>query len=220
MTDLSSARDAEEKELEGLLRTRKRLGAGTPEQRRRLDEQVDYWRQRAGWFDDDAKMQEYNKGVYDTYYQYDDDGRARGGGRHRGHAKAVWVKNGLKVLCVLVALGLSALMFRAIMRRLGTTSKKDKKRSESRSRSKSKGRSRSRSRSRRGGRSGTDYSLMDDDNKSSRSKRSTRSNRSSSRRRSSRSRSRARSRSKGRRTNSDAVLSKDESPPASEPVLV
>mmetsp|Transcript_44421 Transcript_44421/g.107454 ORF Transcript_44421/g.107454 Transcript_44421/m.107454 type:complete len:213 (-) Transcript_44421:2373-3011(-) len=35
---------------------------------RRRVEQVDYWKQRAGWFDDDYSMKEYNNGVYDTYY--------------------------------------------------------------------------------------------------------------------------------------------------------
>lgn len=182
--------------------------------RHRRVEDVKYWRQRAGWFDDDEKMKEYNNGVYDTYYQIDDDqGGHRSGGRRR-HSDMV--KTGLKVVCVLVALVLCTLMFRAIMRRVGS-SKKEKKRSDSRSRSgRSKSRSRSRSRSRK---TGSDYNLMDDDGdaKSSRSKRSTRSSRSKSKskRSSSRSRSRNRSRSKSRTDSKEEPAS-----PAAEPVLV
>jgi len=221
-------------ELERLLRVR-RTAVGRY-QRRRADEQVNYWRQRAGWFDDDISMSEYNNGVYDTYYQFDDDARMssgsgsirKGGG---SSANAEIVKNALKVLSVLVALALSALMFRAIMRRLGTSSKKDKKRaaqshsggggSDNRSRSsRSKSRSRSRSRSRRGSSRAGDYNLMDDDDgksaRSGRSKRSTRSSSKSGKRgsHSSRSRSRPRSRSRGR-----GDRKKDEKPTA-EPVLV
>lgn len=212
----STAKD-EREELENLLRIKRLLPVGS-EQHRRADEQISYWRQRAGWFDDDETMLEYNNGVYDTYYQLDDDGYGsggRGGGRRRN---SDIVKQGLKVLCVLVALGLSALMFRAIMRRMGTTKKEKKRSSDSRSRSsrsKSKSRSRSRSRSRKSRATG-DYNLMDDeDGKSARSKRSTRSKSGSRSKRRSRSRSRPRSRSKSR---SDAVP-KEEAPPA-EPVLV
>ena len=38
---------------------------------------VDYWRKRAGWMDDDASMSDYNQGVYNTMYGVsgdDDDG--------------------------------------------------------------------------------------------------------------------------------------------------
>jgi hypothetical protein len=161
---------------------------------RRRAEDVEYWRQRSGWFDDDETMKKYNSGVYDSYYQPDDDRRHSGRGIYGGH-KAL-VQNTLKVLSVLVALGLCVLMCRAIMRRLGSEKKKDKKRSDSKTRSGSSKRgtrSRSRSRSRKG-----EYDLMDDEeNKSRNSKRSSRSK--SKTRRSSRSRSRPRSHSKPRR---------------------
>ena len=48
-------------------------------QDRRLED-VDYWRKRAGWFDDDEAMKAYNEGVYDTFYSTDDDkvGKSKG----------------------------------------------------------------------------------------------------------------------------------------------
>ena len=39
---------------------------------RRLED-IEYWRKRAGWYDDEVSMKEFNNGVYDTYYQLDDD---------------------------------------------------------------------------------------------------------------------------------------------------
>ena len=45
-------------------------------QHRRLEDEstddVDYWRSRAGWADDDESMKSYNQGVYNTYYMGDD----------------------------------------------------------------------------------------------------------------------------------------------------
>jgi hypothetical protein len=38
------------------------------------ESEVDYWRKRAGWADDDATMTEYNNGVYTHMYGYGDDG--------------------------------------------------------------------------------------------------------------------------------------------------
>ena len=183
---------------------------------RRRAEDVEYWRQRAGWFNDDESMKAYNNGIYDSYYGLDDEmaqsgGNGRGG---RGGGKEDIVKNTLKILSIIVALGLSLLMFRAIMRRMNTD-RKDKKHgrdhhgrhSDSKSRSSSVKRSRSRSRSRRG-----EYDLMRDGHSSShrhhhhgddesKSRRSTRSKSSSKRRSRSRSRSgrsSGRSRSKPR----------------------
>jgi hypothetical protein len=181
------------------------------QQLRRRTEDVDYWRKRAGWFDDDQAMKDYNNGVYDTYYQLDDDKpRSSGGGRLGGAANSEMAKNAIKVLSVVVALGLCFLMFRVISRRLTEGKKEKKKRSSSTSRGeRSKSRSRSRSRSRKG-----DYDLMsdDDDGKSNRSKNSNRS-RSKSRRSRSRSKSRARSHSASRKESKS-------SPVAAEPVLV
>lgn len=188
---------------------------GVPNLRRRTED-IQYWRQRAGWFDDDASMKNYNNGVYDTYYQLDDDGNGRKSHRYSRQNSSL-VKNVLKGVCAVVAFAIFVVVLRAIIRRL--SKKKDKKSlssdSKSRSgRSHSRSRSRSRSKSRR---ADSDYKLMSDDAdvksvKSSRSKRSTRS-KSSSKRRSSRSRSRPRSRSKSRGESKTA-------PPQAEPVLV
>eukprot|EP00559_Dactyliosolen_fragilissimus_P007386 CAMPEP_0184871110 /NCGR_PEP_ID=MMETSP0580-20130426/39947_1 /TAXON_ID=1118495 /ORGANISM="Dactyliosolen fragilissimus" /LENGTH=186 /DNA_ID=CAMNT_0027373619 /DNA_START=88 /DNA_END=649 /DNA_ORIENTATION=+ len=41
-------------------------------------EDVEYWRKRAGWFDDDASMKDYNRGVYDSYFSIDDDDSSGG----------------------------------------------------------------------------------------------------------------------------------------------
>lgn len=159
---------------------------------RRRNEEVSYWRERAGWFDDDGSMQDYNNGVYDAYYQIDDDGARFSGGRiGTAGTDSEMAKALLKGLCVLVALGIVYLLYRAVRGRTGSSkkAKKDKKRSDSKTRSKS--RSRSRSRGRKSSKNG-DYELMsDDDGKSARSKRSTRSKSKSKSRSSSKKRSRS-----------------------------
>lgn len=173
---------------------------------RRRTEDVDYWRKRSGWFDDDQAMKDYNDGVYDTYYQLDDDRSHSRSGAFRGAANSDLVKIIIKGLAVVVALCLCFLMFRLLNRRLGTEKKEKKKRTPSTTRSgeRSSSRTRSRSRSRR-----SEYDLMPDDTDNDGKSRG--SNRSRSK--SGRSRSRARSRSASRR---DAVVT---APPA-EPVLV
>jgi hypothetical protein len=173
---------------------------------RRRTEDVDYWRKRSGWFDDDKAMKEYNDGVYDTYYQLDDDRSHRSRSSFSGAANSDLVKNSIKVLAVVVAVVLCLLMFRALNRRFGGDKESKKKRPSSTGRSeRSSSRTRSRSRSRRG-----DYDLMSDDNNEKSHSRS----RSKSGR--SRSRTRARSRSASRRGESEKA------PPAApaEPVLV
>lgn len=172
------------------------------QQFRRRTEDVDYWRKRAGWFDDDKAMRDYNNGVYDAYYQLDDD-KPRGGGGHGrlGGLNSDWAKNSIKVLSVLVALGLCFLMFRVVSRRFTDDKKEKKKRSSSTGRS-DRSKSRSRSRPRKG-----EYDLMsdEDDGKSSRSRTSSRSR--SKGRKSSRSRSRARSRSASRKESKTSAAS-------------
>jgi hypothetical protein len=177
------------------------------QQFRRRTEDVDYWRKRAGWFDDDKAMKDYNNGVYDAYYQLDDDKPRVGSGQSRiGGLNSELAKIAIKALTVLVALGLCFLMFRVISRRLDEGKKEKKKRSSSTGRS-DRSKSRSRSRSRKG-----EYDLMseEEDVKSNRSRTSSRSR--SKSRRSSRSRSRARSRSASRKESKPSS--------ASEPVLV
>lgn len=170
---------------------------------RRRAEDVDYWRKQAGWYDDDENMKAYNNGVYDTFYNVDDDtydwsqiNPQNDGDSIDGEGNSDVMITTIKVVGVLAGICLLIYVFRLLTRR-GESKKKDKKekkkKSSSESRTRSKSRSRSRSRSRRG-----DYDLMEDKTNDSegRSKRSSR-----SKSRSSRSRSRTRSRSKA---NSDS----------------
>lgn len=55
--------------------------------RRLEDANVDYWRQRAGWADDDEAMKSYNQGVYNTYYMGNDD-ESGGSGSSKGSNSA------------------------------------------------------------------------------------------------------------------------------------
>lgn len=88
-------------------------------QRQRLLEDVDYWRKRAGWYDDDESMLEYNKGVYDTYYSLDDEydpsasasSSGGGGGAKNGLGTA------LKALGVIAGIGVLFVLVRTILRR-------------------------------------------------------------------------------------------------------
>lgn len=146
---------------------------------RQLDE-VDYWRAQAGWVDDayDPSLYQSEKTTSSTTSAF-------------GNTPDEVAKNVLKLLSIFVALGLSILFFRAIMRRMNSEKERKNTRSD-KSRSGSTRRSRSRSRSRKG-----EYDLMDDgDEKSKRStrSRSSRSRRSRSRSRTDRSRSKSRSR--------------------------
>ena len=172
---------------------------------RRHAEDVEYWRQRAGWFNDDETMKAYNEGV-------SSNSNSRGGNsgnsnKQSNNDDAVGsssrsekniVKGAVKGLSVLVALGLALLLLRAIMRRMTTTvhpasPKKEKKRTEARPASAKRSRSRSRTRERKG-----DYDLMNEEEdksrKSGRSKSSSRRSRSRSRTDPKRSRSKSRSR--------------------------
>jgi hypothetical protein len=179
------------------------------QQYRRRNEDVDYWRQRSGWFDDDKAMLDYNNGVYDAYYQPDGENQKGSGG---GLSTNLDVKKiVIRSLVALILLGICIFMYRLVSRRFGGStddSKEKRKRSSSRERSGS--RSRSRSRSRKGG----DYDLMseDEDGKSSRSKGSHRSRSKSGR---SSSRTRTRSRSTSRKESSSKP-----SPSAAEAILV
>jgi len=163
---------------------------------RRELEDVEYWRERSGWFDDDESKLEYNTGVYDTYYNPDGDGSGGGGA-------ANFLKGGnvvsmfLKITAIVVAIALIVLIFRATQRKSSSSkrsssSRRDRSDSSRRSRSKSSS-GRSRSRSKRGGDS---YNLMEEEGskKSGRSSRS-RSRRSRSRNSSSRSKSKSKKRS-------------------------
>jgi hypothetical protein len=121
---------------------------------RRRNEDIEYWRQRAGWFDDDVSMKEFNSGVYDTYYNTDDDGAAHRTSSTSTIGGAQGLNTFLKIGAALVAVGFAVLLYRALSRRTPASTRKvgssknapsdTKQRPRSRSRS-----SRSRSRSRR-----------------------------------------------------------------------
>lgn len=194
---------------------------------RRRVEEIDYWRKRAGWFDDDISMREFNNGVYDTYYQIDDDqvianggkGGGGGGGRNRG------LNTFLKVASVLLVLAVCLLVCRAITRRVAPAKKQSKDGKSSKSRSESKSRSgrssssrsrsgrstsgrsrsgRSRSRSRKSS-SASNYELMDDKT-DTQSRKSTRSRSRSRRSRSRSSRTRSKSKSRASENTKEVVL--------------
>jgi len=173
-------------------------------------EDVDYWRKRSGWYDDDESMREYNKGVHTSTYGVDDDfvaatkssNSSAGGGLG---IDSEMLKTAGQICGALVGIVVLVMLVRAITR--GSTRRKkakaessgstarsgkrsgSRRRSSSRSRSKSRTRSRSRRTKESGGdgATGENYELMED-NKSANSRPRSRP----------RSRSKARSRSKSR----------------------
>jgi hypothetical protein len=189
---------------------------GNLRRRTENEDESDYWRKRAGWYDDDVSMKSYNNGVYDTYYGEDDDGAAASSQSSSTSATISTTSpiddkglaTFLKIGAVLLSVGISILLYRALMRRAfakekpvkkGGSASADDKRPRSRSKSASRSRtSRSRSRSRRETSSAGGYDLMADDKvdiKKSRDKVDSRRGKSPSR---SRSRNRAASKSRSR----------------------
>jgi hypothetical protein len=179
---------------------------------RRRNEDVEYWRKRAGWFDDDVSMKEFNSGVYDTYYQLDDDGKASSSKGTNSATTRISDTKGLatflKIGAALVAIGFAVLLYRALSRRSSTSRKtgsSSKQPAESKARARSRSRSsRSRSRSRRatsgsGATAATNYELMDEKSET-RSRKSSRSRSRSRRQSKSGNSGKSRSRSKGRQT--------------------
>lgn len=179
---------------------------------RRRTEEVEYWKNKAGWYDDDASMAEYNKGVYDTYYVGTDSGASDYSGSSSSSSRSDGSMNvspnqlsaGLKIVAAVLSILVAIIVFRVLSRRSSKkkVSSSSKSKSDGRSmRSRSRSRSgRSRSRSRRSSSRGpsSNYELMDD--KGDRSRRSgrslSRSRRSRSKSRSSKTRSKSRTRSK------------------------
>jgi len=104
-------------------------------------EDVDYWREHSGWFDDDESMKEYNTGVYTSLYSIDDNegGMDLNSNLLRTAGQICGALVGVLILVVLV---------RAFSRTSTSTKKGNRRRSASRSRSKSRTRSRSRRRER------------------------------------------------------------------------
>jgi hypothetical protein len=174
---------------------------------RKLDD-VDYWRHRAGWFDDDVSMVEYNNGVLSSSSSNNNDYSSK---RSRSSSSSsfslsFWMKDILtaigQIVGAFVALAVIIMIIR-FMRRSRKSSQRSKHRlrdgdGDDRSRrSKSRSRARSKSKSRRSSsRTDDDYHLMPDDGRSHKSGRSSRSGRSRSR---SKSKSRSKSRSSSHR---------------------
>jgi len=168
----------------------------------RFLEDVEYWRHRAGWFDDDVSMKAYNTGVYSTVYGIDDDG-----GSHRKSNNAFRKKDIMHTMATILGAFVAILVLVQLIKAGTATASKSRQRGRSsqslssssdaqtghRSRSRSKPRSRSKSISRSASRSA-----------------------SQSRRSSSRSRSKSRTRSRSRapppsHSDGDYALLDDES---------
>lgn len=130
-------------------------------------EDVDYWRKRAGWYDDDAKMTEYNQGVYDTYYSVTDDQVSQGGSGSSTTTSFFGsgdvITSSIKVFAGIVGLAIFLLLVRALRRRSSGGKKKSTRRGfggvdpdtltrsqSSKGRSSSRARSASRARSKSG----------------------------------------------------------------------
>ena len=173
--------------------------------RRLEDVNVEYWRQRAGWADDDETMKSYNQGVYNTYH-YGNDSSSNTGGSigtapktkkfsldHMGWIlgfASTFIFLIMLVKCCSSAPTKKSKKSSSSSKRKGSKDKsKDKEEGRSRSRSRSRtrtsrGRSKSKSRSKKEEAS-SDYKLMsDDDTKSTKSTRSRSRSRSKSGRRS------------------------------------
>ena len=186
--------------------------------RRLEDANVDYWRSRAGWADDDETMRSYNEGVYSSYYGGDAGSTSSGGHRSFSNTSKQmhlpWILGIVSSVIFLILLVKCCSAAPPKSDRKGRTSsvkssrdssrsvrdKHGERRSRSRShaasdrsRSKSRTRSKSQSRSRRsdgegGDESDVDYKLMDHED-DARSRSSRKSTRSKSRSTRSRSRS-------------------------------
>jgi len=149
--------------------------------KRKLDD-VDYWRKRAGWYDDDISMTEYNSGVYNSYYSIDDDDSTSSTSSGSDNSSGISFDSGmittvLQICGALAGIAVLFMLIRAISR--GSVQRKKKtderssrrKRSSSRRRSGSRSRSKSRTRSRSKRRaSSDDYELMEEKSQRSRSK--------------------------------------------------
>ena len=212
-TDKEFALDIEEDAL------RRHFEGNSKQYNVRKLEDVDKWRKRAGWFDDDESMAEYNKGVYNSYYSIDDDfvssrsSKSKSSNSNFGLFKTDDILTALaQITGALLGLMILVMLIRAITRgsakkkrsRNGReerepsrTRSKSKSRSESRSRrSRSKSVSRSRSsRSRSRARRAKDTESSDGDYQLMDDGRSSKSRSSRSRSRNSRSRSRSKARS-------------------------
>jgi len=194
--------------------------------RRHLDdEEVSYWRNRAGWYDDDASMKQYNENAMEGggggYYNYESNsgggsGSGSGGGSMSGATgsggSGSFFGNAVGVTLLVISIVALFLIGRAIRRKMskqgGGTGERPDRRSTSRSRrsvsgSQSRSSSRRRSRSRARSRSRVRSSSKARGESSEYSLMDDRKERKSERKRSS-SRARSKSRSRSSRSRSRA----------------
>lgn len=157
---------------------RLRIAARRVRANRKLED-VNYWRQRSGWYDDDASMMEYNNGVYNSYYSIDDDygddstSSSSSSSAGTGFSSDI-MSTALTICGALVGIVVLVMLVQAITRGSarrkvanGDSSTNRSKRGTSRHRSKSKTRSRSSKRTREGVGSsaageGGNYNLMEE----------------------------------------------------------
>ena len=194
-------------------------------------EDVSYWRKRAGWYDDDTSMKNYNENAQSHRYGDDDYVDSDSGSFYSswfgggGNNMILWNLAG--VLIILFSCTAMFCIARAIKRKLGSASNpskdKDKDRlksSPSKSRSRSTSRTRSRSRAARRdveSDEGTSYSLMEEEEKRRRDRDRERERRRGESKSRSRSASRVRS---SRRSLSRQASSRRESSNVTEPMIV
>jgi len=105
-------------------------------------EDVAYWREHSGWFDDDESMNEYNTGVYTSLYT---DQNSEGG-TSLINSKAL--RTAAQIGGALVGVLVLFVLVRAFSRTSASKKNANRRRAASRSRSKSRARSKSRTRSR------------------------------------------------------------------------
>lgn len=189
--------------------------------RHRRLEDVTYWRKKAGWYDDDASMKNYNsKAQNNRFFSSDDEA-----GNSVAKASETLLWNAIGVVVILVSVAFMFFIARAITRKLTAKSKiressgekETEKSSSGRSHRSRTSRARSRSRSRAADESAgtTEYRLMEGES----DRRERRKDRSSSRARSSRSSSR-RSQSRTRSSSSRRASSSANEPTTVENILV
>eukprot|EP00536_Pseudo-nitzschia_multiseries_P009769 jgi/Psemu1/288670/fgenesh1_pg.282_\ len=88
---------------------------------RRRTEEVDYWKHKAGWFDDDVSMKEYNSGVYDTYYYGNESSGSSSSSD--GKISDSQLSVGLKIAAAVLSIVVAIVVFRVLSRR--SSKKKD-----------------------------------------------------------------------------------------------
>jgi len=164
-------------------------------------EDVDYWRKRAGWFDDDETMNAYNEGVQDTYYATDDNASSSGKAGSKISFSSKAAKKAMQSVLITLAVLIGLITLTKLCKRCSKKNQTSREKLEKlTSKDKSRYRADDDAKSRKSSKSR-------DTRKSSKSRDTRKSSRSQSR---SKSRSgRSRSRSRSHRERSDYELMED-----------